>query len=301
MTKSRQELNASLQDVEDPHAVEKLSHDGKLWRVTEVSPAQRSAAGQRLVPALENAIAIIEYLNSGRGHKASLAELASELSISKSHCHALLKTLQNYDWLRFDEASKTYELHVGLLSSVSRLLSVPAIDTIRREITKFVASLGFPCVLSQPLSDGSFMLIDKFSDPRQMEVSLPIGHRYPRDACAQMRAYLGWASTEAIDEWMKTWKPVRYTKHTPVSATAVRKAIAEVKQMGYACSRGEFTDGLMAIALPIFDRDGQVQYILNCSAPIEKLQEIEKEVAARMRQAVAMIHRDLLARPPAGF
>jgi DNA-binding IclR family transcriptional regulator len=178
---------------------------------------------------------------------------------------------------------------------------MPAIETVRREVAQFVEVFKFPCVLSQPLADGSFILIDKFSNPQQMEVSLPIGHRYPRDACAQMRAYLGWASTQEIDEWMKDWKPVRYTNKTPMTAKSVRSAIAETRQRGYALSCGEFTEGLMALALPIYDRNGSVQYIFNCSAPMESIQDIEREVAARMRETVAKIHRGILAKTPADF
>ncbi|CAN7637135.1 IclR family transcriptional regulator domain-containing protein [Brucella pseudogrignonensis] len=60
---------------------------------------------------------------------------------------------------------------------------------------------------------------------------------------------------------------------------------------GYTRSVGEFTEGLMAIALPIFNRAGQVQYIFNVSSLVGTLLPREEEVAREMLQTVAQIHR----------
>ncbi len=286
---------------EQPLARETLRHDGTHWLVSPQGGNPPRQPGPGLVPALDKAIAVIEYLNAHEVGKVSLAELASNLQITKSHCHSILKTLLAYDWLRFDDLSKTYELHSGIFGSISRLLGTPAIDIIRREVGVFVEKVRFPCVLSQPLADDSFMLVDKFHDPMRMEVSLPMGYRYPRDACAQMRAYLGWATRERIADWMKAWTPTPYTKLTPVTASEVITKIAETRIKGYAVSRGEFTEGLMAIAVPIFDRDRRVEYILNCSAPVAVLDGVEAEVASEIRATVDRIHRQTLARPPEDF
>lgn len=288
-------------NVATPKIRETLRQDGGHWLVSSegAAPARKRELG--LVPALDKAIAIIEYLNASANPKVSLAEIATTLQISKSHCHAILKTLQGYDWLRFDDASKTYQLHSGMLASMSRLLSVPAIDILRREISAFVNLVHLPCVVSQPMADDSFMLIDKFHDPVRMEVSLPVGYRYPRDACVQMRAYLGWAGDDRLQRWMRDWQPVRYTAATPLKAAEIVEKVAETRRIGYARSVGEFTEGLMALGLPIFDRDGGVQYIVNCFGPIEDIQPVEAQIAGRMRMAVDNIHRQTLAKPPAAF
>lgn len=70
---------------------------------------------------------------------------------------------------------------------------------------------------------------------------------------------------------------------------------------GYAHSIGEFTEGIMAIALPIFGREGEVSYIFNCSLMIHDLMPREAEIAAAMLATANDIHRVTLARLPAGF
>lgn len=281
-------------------APEKLTHDGTHWMVTS-SVGDGRKPGLGLVPALDKAIAIIEYLNWQPDDEATLANISSALEITKSHCHSILKTLQEHGWLRFDERAKTYALHPGLLGSVSKLLAIPIIDIIRTEISNLVSAIRLPCVLSQPMPDDTFMLIDKFHDPMRIEVSLPIGFRYPRDASAQMRAYLAWMPEEKIQAWFQDWKPVRYTAATLMTQKDIVGELQATRQRGYARSRAEFTDGLMALALPIFGKSGEVEFIINCSAPIDVMSALEGDVSTAMRRAVQKIHQQTLARLPRNF
>jgi DNA-binding IclR family transcriptional regulator len=279
---------------------EALRFEGARWRLTAVEDVSSIPAAPGLVPALENAIAIIEFLNRTEPHTASLVEISSSLSISKSHCHSILKTLTHYGWLKFDQRVKTYQLYSGILSSASAVWRNPSLDAIRERLSAIPGGTGAPCTLAQPQGDDSFVLMYRFSAV-QMEVSLPIGHRYPRDAAAHMRAYVAWQPEERLAAWFETWRPIAYTSLSLVTPEAVRCEIAATRLRGYARSAGEFTDGLMALALPIFDRDGEVAFVVSCASLMTMVEPIEEQVASEMIRAVVDIHRATLARPPAGF
>lgn len=278
-----------------------LRHDGTHWLLR----AEANDAGRKsppgIVPALENAVAIIDYLNQEAPRPAGLAEIAGTLGISRSHCHSLLKTLTHFDWLHFDEATKVYRLQSGILSSASSLLNSPIIGVIRRHLEALVERTQVPCILSEPLADDSFVVIDRFNARHVMEVSFPIGHRFPRHACAQMRAYLAWQTPERLDVWMQDWSPVHYTNRTLLDAASVRAEIEATRRRGYSRSVGEFVDGLMALALPIFDRVGRVAYIFNCSSLIGVLAAREAEIAGEMQRTAADIHQAIVAKTPPDF
>lgn len=278
-----------------------LHHDGTHWLLAPQASERVVKQPPGLVPALENAVAILQFLNDTPPHEAALVDLTAALDISKTHCHSILKTLVHFEWLKFDPRSKTYRLHSGLLSTASSLLNSPVLDAVRRSLSTLVQRVDIPCLLTQPMDDDTFIVIDKFNGPKSMEISFPIGHRFPRDACAQMRAYLGWQTPQRLDLWMQHWTPARYTSKTPLDAKAIRASVAATRERGYALSQGEFTEGIMAIALPIFDRDGQVSFIFNCSFMIDSFLPEEKEVAAEMIRAATEIHRATLARPPESF
>jgi DNA-binding IclR family transcriptional regulator len=278
-----------------------LRRDGAQWYLDARSddPIRKSAPG--IVPALENAIAIVGYLNYKAPRPASLAEITAALSISKSHCHSLLKTLTYFDWLQFDDETKVYRLQSGILSDASSLLNAPILGIVRPLLAELAERVHLPCVLAEPLADGSFVVVERFNTAHILEVSFPIGHRFPRDACAQSRAYLAWQSAEQLDLWMEQWSPVRYTERTPLTAAAIRAAIGEARRRGDSRSVGEFADGLMALALPIFDRAGRVAYVFNCSSLISVLEPREAEVAREMQRTAAQVHRAILARVPPDF
>jgi DNA-binding IclR family transcriptional regulator len=276
-----------------------LLHDGEHWLLRQHMAEQPSRSGPGLVPALENTIAVLQYLNGTAPHEASLAEIVAALGISKTHCHSILKTLVHFEWLKYDQRSKTYRLHSGIFTSASSLLNSPVMDAVRRNLTALVHRVDIPCLLTQPMNDGTYIVIDKFNGPTSMELSFPVGHRFPRDACAQMRAYLAWQSPEHIDAWFRNWQPTRYTSRSPLTEEDVRAGIEATRRRGYAVSKGEFTEGIMAIALPIFDRDGEVSYVFNCSFMIDRFLPREEPVAREMLVALRDIHRDTLARPPA--
>ncbi len=253
------------------------------------------------VPALVHAISIISYLNDRAPEPATLAEIAGELKISKSHTHSILKTLTYFDWLQFDSRLKTYALQSGVLSDVSSLLNYPSLDIIRTALSELVAKIGVPCILTQPLADRSFVVIDTFRSKQFMQMFYPVGHRFPESATAQMRALLAWQAPELIDEWLTGWRPTRHTEWTLTDKAAVRREIEETRKRGYARSVREFAQSMTGLALPLFDRDGKVGYVISI-AYLTSDASIEEETLVReMRDAVAEIHRATLARVPPGF
>ncbi len=278
-----------------------LLQDGNRWQLmaNEGAPVQAPSLG--LVPAVENAIAIINYINSNPPHSFALADLTKALTISKSHCHSVLRTLAHVGWLKYDARSRCYELNGGLVASSSSFLGSPALDRIRHVLLELVNRIGIPAVLVQPQPDDSFIVVDKFNGAASMEFAFPIGHHYPRDATANMRAYLAWQSQGVIDEWMRKWQPVRYTSTTLVSEEAVRAEIAATRKRGYARSVGEHTEGLMAIGMPVFGRHGEVIYVFTCSGLISVLAPREDYIANEVVRAAIEINRSIMGRVPADF
>ena len=221
---------------------------------------------------------------------------------TRSHCHAILKTLVAQGWLAYDDRLKTYRLQTGILRDTSSILTTTnQLNLVRPILSRLAHEVGIPVVLSQPLVDGSFLTIDKFSTPHVVEVSFPVGFRAPRDAAAQMRANLAWRSKAEIERSLMDWEPKHYTDRSPLDRDTLRREIAATRRRGYARNVGEFTEGLMALALPIFDREGQPFLIFNCASLISIMASRERKVASAMLTAAREIHDALGSAVPADF
>ncbi len=239
------------------------------------------SAAAKQVPAVAKAIAIIRHLNGGPSTGRSLVEIAADLNITKSHCHNVLKTLVAQGWAVFDASRRRYTLAPGLLADVSRLISRGTRPLlIHEELVKLSLAAGVPCVLTRVDSDNSFVAIDKAEEAAELLVSVPIGHRFPADAPAQMKARLACVDDAAVASELARWRPVARTPTTITDRQELKRDIEACRQRGYSTSRGEYTTGVMSLAVAVRDKDGIARLIVQCPGVQADMEEREAKIAA---------------------
>lgn len=253
---------------------------------------ERRAAIQDKVPALTKTIAVIRCLNDLPAVGASLQEITERLRITKSHCHNILKTLTREGWLTYDDKRRSYALAPRLLTDVSCLIRARRAShiMIHEELMRLSRATGTPCVLSRVEQDGSFVAIDKAEEAAELTVSVPIGHRFPADAPAQMRVRLAWMDEKPRKRALARWRPRRYTQTTIVRKKAAWAEIEATRRRGYAISRAEFSPGVMTLAVPIFDGFGNVQMVLQCPGLIDKVIREEPAIAVELQRSAERLN-----------
>lgn len=275
---------------------EKLINDGQRWTLGDTEEAPR-----QLVPAVEKAIQILAFINA-QPRAVPLAAVAESTGITKSHCLSILRTLVHRGWLHFNPDLKSYELGTGILRDVSSItFQATPLLAITSVIDALPVQTGTSCILSEPHADGGFVVVEKANAPGKLEISYPVGHHYPRDTSAHMKALLAWLEPAVTESWLADWEPVRYTPATAASMNAIWKQLQLTRERGYALSIDEFTIGIAAMALPIFDSAGQVAFILDCVGLTPDIRQRENEIAPLLIAAVAKIHSLVGGRPPVGF
>lgn len=249
-------------------------------------PRQEQATAPGKVPALTKAVAVIRHLNAAPSNGTSLHEIAGALGITKSHCFNILKTLTHEGWLMYDADRRSYRLAPRLLADISCLLGrAPPLAQVRDELVRLARATGTPCVLTRVEHDGSFVAIEKAEETSDIVLSVPIGHRFPPDAPAQMRVRLAWLPEARLREELARWTPKAYTPTTIVRKKAALAEIQATRRRGYAISRAEFYPGVMTLAVPIFDTFGEVQMVLQCPGIIERVAKNEAKLAAEIQRA----------------
>ena len=244
------------------------------------------------VPAVVKAISVIRALNGAPSLGLTLAEIAGDLAITKSHCHNILKTLVTEGWATFDADRRRYTLAPRLLSDIGRLVArQDRSSMIHDEIVRLSASARVPCVVTRIDPDGSFVAVDKAEEASELIVSVPIGHRFPADAPAQMRARLAFSPAAVRREALARWRPVAYTRTTIVSRAALAEELDRTRARGYAISREEYSPGVTSFAVPIFNAAGEVHLVLQCPGMTAAMEPREADIAGRMMAAADRINR----------
>ncbi len=254
------------------------------------------------VPAVAKAIGIIRILNMHPDSGSVLSEIADTLSITKSHCHNILRTLVAHGWVEYTSATRRYRLSSGIAAdSSSALVSRTHLAMIRPIAEKLAEDVGYPCILAEPLADGSFLIVHttKFQDLSILNA--PVGYRFPPGTAAQMKAKLAWLPPAEEAAELERWTPVRHSKTSIMDKETMRADLAACRERGYARSAGEYVEGFTTIALPIFNREGRIFLILSIGGAAASINSREAEVAGGMTEAVAQVHAAIDGRPPVNF
>ena len=71
-----------------------------------------------------------------------------------------------------------------------------------------------------------------------MEFSHPVGFHFPKDAPAQMRAYIAWQGDERLNQWVEGWAPNTYTATSIVTRSGLVHEVEATRTRGYSRSNG---------------------------------------------------------------
>lgn len=119
-----------------------------------------------------------------------------------------------------------------------------------------------------------------------------VGERLPLWAGAAGKAMLAYTSPEIIEREAGKLSPL--TGATITDRAQFLDDLALVRCQDYAVSRGELDDGILSIAVPIFDHTGEPQLCLSITAPSARIgDEAIPLLAARLQEASAQISKEL--------
>jgi IclR family transcriptional regulator, pca regulon regulatory protein len=89
------------------------------------------------------------------------------------------------------------------------------------------------------------------------------GARRPAYAGSMGKVLLSGLSDQKLDEYLESVTRIAHTAETLVKPAALRREIVEVRKAGYAINRGEFTSGIVGIAVPVRNKAGATAAVVN--------------------------------------
>lgn len=217
------------------------------------------------VPAVERTIRIFHYLKANR--RASGAEIAKDLNLTRSNCYAILKTLQLHGFVLFDTESKKYSLGPIFLEFVRTIVQdLSLIHVSRPHLQKFVENTGLSVVLEQRINFNRLLVIDRQDCADDVRVIISIGTRIPITHSASGRALLAYLPSKEAEELVKSVSVIPLTAKTITNPADIMDDLKNIRTRGYAVGHGENLEGIDAIAAPIFDVTGEPIGVVACAA-----------------------------------
>ncbi|NUR60289.1 MAG: IclR family transcriptional regulator [Catenulispora sp.] len=246
------------------------------------------------VQSIERAAAILRLLARGSG-RLGVGEIAASLGLAKGTAHGILRTLQGVGFVEQDKASGKYQLGATLLHLGTSYLDV---NELRSRAINWADALaarsGEAVWIGTPL-DGKVLIVHHVFRPDDSLQSLDVGALLPLHATALGKVLLAYDAQAAAALPESGLEPL--TRRTLVSAAALKRELAKVRELGFAADVEEATLGQASIAAPIRGYGGLVVGAISITGAVDRLCPAsgrpDPVLAGSVQNAAQMISRDL--------
>ncbi|WP_423761712.1 DNA-binding transcriptional regulator KdgR [Burkholderia sp. NLJ2] len=217
------------------------------------------------VAAVGKVFTILAALGDRR--EIGISELSQQLGMSKTTVHRFLQTLKTLGYVAQEGETDRYRLTIRLFELGSKALE--SVDLVREADLEMrrIGQLTREAVHLGAFDEDAIIYIHKIDAEYGLRMQSRIGRRNPLYSTAIGKVLLAWMSPDEARAVLAGIEFRKSTAKTLSSADAVMSILPHVRQQGYGEDNEEQEDGLMCLAVPVFDRFGRVVAGLSISFP----------------------------------
>ncbi|MFJ1213653.1 DNA-binding transcriptional regulator KdgR [Burkholderia pyrrocinia] len=217
------------------------------------------------VAAVGKVFTILAALGDRR--EIGISELSQQLGMSKTTVHRFLQTLKTLGYVAQEGETDRYRLTIRLFELGSKALE--SVDLVREADLEMrrIGQLTREAVHLGAFDEDAIIYIHKIDADYGLRMQSRIGRRNPLYSTAIGKVLLAWMSPDEARAVLAGIEFRKSTAKTLSSSDAVMSILPHVRQQGYGEDNEEQEDGLMCLAVPVFDRFGRVIAGLSISFP----------------------------------
>jgi DNA-binding IclR family transcriptional regulator len=199
------------------------------------------------------------------------SEINQQLGWPKQTVHRLCKSMIEEGFLQYDASGKRLQPSTRLNSIANGLIasdwSKTAIHQILESLSNSVQETVNFVIPEQP----GMIYQDRIQTNWAFQVHLPIGSHVPFYCTASGKTYLASLKPKARQDMLESLDLKALTRNTHTSTETLLQELEQVKKQGYALDDEEFMDGMVAIAVPIFEPNGRYYGAIAMHGPTMRL------------------------------
>ena len=210
----------------------------------------------------------------------TVAQISGIVGLPMATTHRLCKMLIDERLLQYEIDGKRLLSGPRLFELAGRIFSGSHFDLERRAILEtLVDEVGETCNISVP--DGARMIYaERVESHWPLRLQLPAGTHVPMHCTASGKLYLSQLDPSMADRVLECLELSPYTRRSIVSVEKLKSELTKIRKRGYSTDNEEFIEGLVAVAVPIFDPSGRFCAGLALHGP--KLRIRMKDALARL-------------------
>lgn len=184
-------------------------------------------------------------------------DINEALGLPKPTIHRLCKRLENEGFLKKDIDGRRYLPGKRLRDMTRGVLGFVRFTQARQAVLRRLSErVGETCNITLP-EDGGMVYLERVETRWPLRVQLPVGSLVPFHCTASGKLYL---STLPLARRESLVCALELTPHAPNTITDADMLLAqldEIAETGIGTDNEEFVEGMVAVAVPILDREGR--------------------------------------------
>lgn len=239
---------------------------------------------QQSVQSIDRALRILNVLAISRG-ALPLTDIAKQVQIPASTTHRLLATLQQHNYIRFDEIQRKYTLGLAVLSLGEAARSQIDITKEAASILETLADQVNETATLTVLQRNEAVYALMAQSRRSVSTVTPLGSRVPLHCTAAGKTILAYLPEARRNELLNLTHKA-YTRYTITNSFQLLDELAQIRAVGVGFDRQEYELGMCCIAAPVFNHRGQVIATIGISGPSSRINpERDKELSLSVQAA----------------
>ncbi len=241
---------------------------------------ERNAEPQKYyqVKTLKKSLDLLEYFTIEHP-EWSISELSRASSLYKSNIFNILYTFMLCGYIEKIEGTEKYRLGKKFLDKAHIVHSnLTNFDLIHRALLELARSIP-EIIYFGILNNFDVMYIDAAVPENRYITKSVIGMTAPAYCTGIGKALLSACKPEIVDKLLQT-KLSPFTPQTITDPAKLKKELIKIRERGYSIDDREHSNNVKCVAIPIFDRNGNLYGAISASGPSSNFSQdvIEKYV-----------------------
>ena len=223
----------------------------------------------------------------------TLSEVATATELSPAVARRCLNTLVHLGYV--GKEGKLFLLTPEVMGFASAFLESMNLEEVVRPYLQQVRDKTGDSTSLAILSNFDILYLVHVSTNRMIRLVAGFGTRFPVYPTSLGRVLLAHQSKARIDDYFRHVELQKLTNKTVTSKAKLRTILREARKNAFASIQDELDYGIVSVAVPIFDSDGEILAAINCSTATTRVnrEEMVETRLPELRKAARKIESEL--------
>ncbi len=216
------------------------------------------------------ALLVLEAIAGGE-EPLTLDDVARTTKLSKPTAFRILRLLEESRMLVREPGAKRYAVGHRFNALAWSVLRNARYRAERHAILqRLVADIGETCNVAM-LDGRELIYLDRVETSSALRLNLAPGSRVPLHCTSGGKLFLSRLPRSRWERLLGAGPLERHTPHTLTDRDAIEQELLQIRRQGWSADREELLVGIVCLAVPVLDRDGEMLATLALQAPLARM------------------------------